>query len=133
MRKLISSGSPYEQEIGFSRAVRLGDVVHVAGTAPIARDGSTACPGDAAGQTRRCLEIIRRAIEEAGGSLEDVVRTRIYATDISRWEEIGKAHGEAFSEIRPAATMVEVTRLLRPDWLVEIEADAVLPSKSGPG
>ena len=125
-RKLVSSTSPYEKQIGFSRAVRVGHLIAVSGTAPIAEDGSTACLDDAAGQTRRCLAIIRKAIEEAGGSLTDVTRTRIYLTEASLWEEVGRAHGEFFSDIRPAATMVVVKSLLRDDWLVEIEADAMI-------
>lgn len=125
-RTLISSASPYEKEIGFSRAVRVGNVIAVSGTAPIMPDGSTACPNDAAGQTRRCLTIIKDAIEQAGGSLSDVIRTRIYLTDASIWEEVGRAHGEFFADIRPAATMVVVKALLRDDWLVEIEADALV-------
>ena len=125
-RKLVSSTSPYEKQIGFSRALRVGNVIAVSGTAPIAEDGSTACPNDAAGQTRRCLEIIQEAIEEAGGSLTDVVRTRIYLTEASMWEEVGRAHGEFFCDIRPAATIVVVKSLLRDDWLIEIEADAVI-------
>jgi len=125
-RQQISSASPYEKSIGFSRAVRVGNLIAVSGTAPIAEDGSTACPGDAAGQTRRCLEIIQRAIQEAGGSLDNVIRTRIYLTDASLWQEVGRVHGEFFGEIRPAATMVEVKRLVSDDWLVEIEADAVV-------
>ena len=125
-RQLVSSTSPYEKQIGFSRAVRVGNLIAVSGTAPIAEDGSTACLNDAAGQTRRCLEIIQKAIEEAGGSLTDVVRTRIYLTEASLWEEVGLAHGEFFCDIRPAATMVVVKSLLRDDWLVEIEADAVV-------
>ena len=124
-RQLISSGSPYEKPIGFSRAVRIGNLIAVAGTAPIAPDGRTACPGDIYGQAKRCLEIIKEAIEKAGGRLEDVIRTRTYLTDITQWEAVAKAHGEFFSEIRPASTMVEVTGLMLPDWLVEIEADCV--------
>ena len=123
-RTLVSSASPYEKEIGFSRAVRVGNVIAVSGTAPIMPDGSTACPNDAVGQTRWCVTIIKDAIEQAGGSLADVIRTRIYLTDASLWEEVGRAHGEFFAEIRPAATMVVVKALLRDDWLVEIEADA---------
>ena len=125
-RHNISSASPYESSIGFSRAVRVGNSIHVAGTAPIAPDGTTACPGDAYGQTKRCLEIIRQAIESAGGKLSDVVRTRIMVTDMNRWEAVGRAHGEAFRDIRPAATMYEVTRLVHDEWLVEIEADAIV-------
>ncbi|MDH3890294.1 MAG: RidA family protein [candidate division Zixibacteria bacterium] len=125
-RTLISSASPYESEIGFSRAVRVGDLVAVSGTAPILPDGSSACPNDAVGQTRRCLSIIQDAIEEAGGSLADVYRTRIYLTDAVHAEDVGRAHGEFFSDIRPAATMVVVKALLRDDWLVEIEAEALV-------
>jgi enamine deaminase RidA (YjgF/YER057c/UK114 family) len=122
-RKNVSSGSPYEPAIGFSRAVRVGPIISVSGTAPIADDGSTACPGDLYGQTRRCLEIILKAVREAGGSKKDVVRTRVMLTDVSRWEEAARAHGEFFADVRPASTFVEVSRLIDPDWLVEIEAD----------
>ena len=126
MRQTVSSGSPYESSIGFSRAVRIGNMIAVSGTAPIAADGSTAAPGDAYAQAKRCLEIIKKAIEDCGGRLTDVVRTRILVTDMSRWEEIGRAHGDFFADIRPASTMVEVKGLVRDDWLVEIEADCVL-------
>lgn len=122
----ITSGSPYEPIIGFSRAVRIGDRVAVGGTAPIGPDGKTFAPGDPAAQTTRCLEIIKQALEEAGAGLENVIRTRMFVTDASHWEEIGKAHGEVFGDIRPASTMVEVSGLLDPDWLVEIEADAII-------
>lgn len=125
-RQRVSSASPYESTIGFCRAVRVGNTIHVAGTGPIAPDGSTAAAGDAYGQAYRCLEIIQAAIEEAGGKLEHVVRTRMYVTDISQWEAIGKAHGEFFRDIRPASTMVEVKGLVRDDWYVEIEADAII-------
>jgi enamine deaminase RidA (YjgF/YER057c/UK114 family) len=125
-RKLVSSGSKYEPRIGFSRAVRVGNVVSVAGTAPIGPDGKTAGPGDPAAQTRRCLEIIRAALEVAGASMADVVRTRIFMTRIGDWEKVGEVHGEFFREIRPASTMVQVDRLIDPEWLVEIEADAVI-------
>ncbi len=123
----IASGSPYEPIIGFSRAVRIGDRVAVGGTAPIGPDGKAFAPGDPAAQTRRCLEIIEQALAEAGAGMEHVIRTRMFVTDASHWEEIGKAHGEAFGDIRPASTMVEVSGLLDPDWLVEIEVDAILP------
>jgi enamine deaminase RidA (YjgF/YER057c/UK114 family) len=129
MRKLISSGSPYEPQIGFSRAVRVGNLVAVSGTAPIAPDGGVAAPGDLYGQTRRCLEIIAQAISAAGLGLESVIRTRVMLTDISRWEEAARAHGEVFGEIRPASTFVEVKQLIRREWLVEIEADCVAASK----
>jgi enamine deaminase RidA (YjgF/YER057c/UK114 family) len=125
-RQNISSGSPFEKPIGFSRAVRTGERIVVAGTAPIAPDGTTACPGDMYGQTRRCLEIIGEAIEAAGGQLHDVVRTRVLLTDADRWQEAARAHGEVFGAIRPACTFVEVQRLIDPDWLVEIEADAMV-------
>ena len=124
VRKNISSGSPMEKPIGFSRAVRNGPHIYVAGTAPIAEDGSTACAGDVYGQTIRCFEIAKSAIEDAGGEMSDVVRTRVMLTDISRWEEAAKAHVEYFSDIRPVCTFVEVSRFIKEDWLVEIEVDA---------
>ena len=126
-RRLVSSGSPLEPEIGFSRAVRVGRHIAVAGTAPIGADGRAACPGDVYGQTRHCLDIVRRAIEDAGGTLDQVVRSRIMLTDIERWREAAKAQGEVFGAIRPASTFVQVSRFIDPDWLVEIEADCVLP------
>ena len=125
MRKLVSSGSPFEPRIGFSRAVRVGSIVAVSGTAPIAPDGSVAAPCDVYGQTRRCLDIIARAVGEAGLGLHNVIRTRVMLTDISRWEEAARAHGEVFSTVKPACTFVEVKRLIDPGWLVEIEADCV--------
>lgn len=126
-KMLVSSGSPYEEPIGFSRAVRVGNLIAVAGTAPVAEDGKTAYPGDAYGQTLRCLEIIKAAIEKAGGKLENVVRTRMFLTRAEIWQDVGRAHGEYFGKIRPASTMVVVQALLSPDWLIEIEADCVLP------
>jgi enamine deaminase RidA (YjgF/YER057c/UK114 family) len=125
MRQQVSSGSPYEPQIGFSRAVRVGPFVAVSGTAPIAPDGSVAAPGDLYGQTKRCLEIIAQAIAEAGLTLEDVIRTRVMLTDISRWKEAARAHGEFFSAVRPASTFVEVKGLIDRGWLVEIEADCI--------
>ncbi len=127
MRQLVSSGSPFESRIGFSRAVKVGSHVAVSGTAPIAPDGSVACPDDAYGQTKRCFEIIEGAIRECGLTLSDVIRTRVMLTDISRWEEAARAHGEVFGAIRPASTFVEVKGLISPDWLVEIEADCIVP------
>lgn len=127
MRKLVSSGSPYEPKIGFSRAVRIGPFVAVSGTAPIAPGGGVAAPGDMYGQAKRCLEIIAEAIGKAGLGLDSVIRTRVMLTDISRWEEAARAHGEMFSGIRPASTFVEVKALVEPGWLVEIEADCVAP------
>jgi enamine deaminase RidA (YjgF/YER057c/UK114 family) len=125
-RQNISSGSPFEKPIGFSRAVRLGKRITVSGTAPIAADGTTAHPGDMYRQTLRCLEIIRAAIEAGGGRLEDVIRTRVYLTDAGRWQDAASAHGKIFGDIRPACTFVEVSRLIDSDWLVEIEAEAVV-------
>lgn len=124
-RKLVSSGSPYEPTIGFSRAVRVGDRVWVAGTAPVMADGGDP-PEDAYGQARRCLEIIVAALREAGAGPEHVVRTRTFLTKPELWEEVGRAHGEVFRDVRPASTMVVVSALLDPRWLVEIEADAML-------
>ena len=125
-RQLISSGSPFEKPIGFSRAVRVGNVIAVSGTAPIAPGGGTAYPGDLFRQTRTCIEIIKDAIEKAGGHLEDVIRTRIMLTDISQWRESARAHGEFFGDIRPASTFVQVIGFIDADWLVEIEADCVV-------
>ena len=124
-RRLISGHSPYEQIVGFSRAVVVGDRVFVAGTAPIPADGSSP-PEGAYEQARLCLEIIGRALEKAGARFEDVVRTRVYVTDPTHWQDVGRAHGEVFGEIRPANTTV-VTSLLDPAWKVEIDVDAVLP------
>ncbi|MFE2165330.1 RidA family protein [Streptomyces sp. NPDC059447] len=126
IRHTVSSGSPLEPEIGFSRAVRVGSQVAVAGTAPIADDGSTAAPGDVYGQTVRCLDIAERALREAGARLEDVVRTRIMLTDVGQWKEAARAHGERFAAIRPVTTFVEVSRFIDPAWLVEVEVDAVV-------
>jgi enamine deaminase RidA (YjgF/YER057c/UK114 family) len=126
VRRTVSSGSPLEPEIGFARAVRVGAHVAVAGTAPIAPGGGTSCPGDVYGQTLRCFEIAETALAEAGASLGHVIRTRIMLTDIGRWREAAKAHGEQFREVRPACTFVEVSRFIDPDWLVEIEIDAIV-------
>ncbi|MEO7325439.1 MAG: RidA family protein [Dokdonella sp.] len=125
MRTLVSSGSHLEPYIGFSRAVRVGCHLAVAGTAPIAPDGSVAAPGDVYGQTRRCLEIIAQAVADAGFPLDSVIRTRVMLTDISRWEEAARAHGEAFARIKPACTFVEVKGFIDREWLVELEADCV--------
>jgi enamine deaminase RidA (YjgF/YER057c/UK114 family) len=123
-RRLISGHSPYEPIVGFSRAVVIGDHVYVAGTAPIPADGSPP-PEGAYEQARLCLEIIGGALERAGARFEDVVRTRIYLTDAAYWEEVARAHGEVFAEIRPANTTV-VTALLDPAWKLEIDVDAVV-------
>ena len=122
MRKNISGGSPYEPIIGFSRAVRVGNSVHLAGTGPVGADNE-----DAAGQARRIFQIAEKALAEAGASFNDVVRTRMFLTHVEDWEAIGRVHGEFFSEVRPAATMVVVAALLNPAWRIEIEMDAVIP------
>jgi len=124
MRENISSGAPWEDQVGYSRAVRIGNMVEVSGTAPI-REGEIA-GANAYEQTKVCLEIIEEALKRAGATMSDVVRTRIYVTDISQWVAIGKAHGEVFEKIKPATTMVEVSSLIEKGMLVEVEATAVL-------
>ena len=125
-RQLVSSGSPYEPIAGFSRAVRVGNWISVGGTAPIGPDGMTVSPGDAADQARRCFEIIKAALEQAGSGMGDVVRTRMLLTRIEDWEAVARVRGEFFRDIRPVDTIVQVARFIRPDWLIEIEADAVI-------
>jgi enamine deaminase RidA (YjgF/YER057c/UK114 family) len=125
-RELISGHSPYEPVFGFSRAVRIGDRVVVAGTAPVPADGAAPPPGGYE-QAMVCLELIREALAKAGASMRDVVRTRMYLTGAEHWQEVARAHGAVFGEIRPAATAVIVAGLLDPAWVVEIEAEAVLP------
>ena len=124
-RKYFLSGSPYENQFGFSRVMRVGNTIYVAGTAPIAPDGSTASPGDPEGQARRCFEVITKVLEEAGALLGEVVRTRMYITDASYAEAVGRVHNEFFAETRPVATMVVVAGLIRDDFLVEVEVDCV--------
>ncbi|OXM16093.1 RidA family protein [Paenibacillus herberti] len=121
----ISTGSPWEPIVGYSRAIRCGNVIEVAGTTAM-KDGAVVGKDDAYAQTKYILEVIQAALEQLGSSMSDVVRTRMFVTDISRWEEIGKAHGEFFKEIRPVATMVEVKSLIEADLLVEIEAQAIV-------
>jgi len=128
-RDRVSSGSPYEPRVGLSRAVRAGRWIAVSGTAPIGTDGRTVGVGDAAAQARRCLEIVKAAIERAGGSLTDVVRTRILLTRIEDWEAVAAVYGEFFAAIRPANTILQVVRFIDPEWRVEIEADAVLETE----
>jgi enamine deaminase RidA (YjgF/YER057c/UK114 family) len=125
-RRLVSSGSPFEPTIGFSRAVRDGRHVFVAGTCAVMPDGA-APPADAYGQAKRCLEIILAALADAGGRRQHVVRTRTFLLDAADWEEVGRAHGEFFADVRPASTMIVVSGFLDPRWIVEIEADALLP------
>lgn len=124
MRKNISSGAPWEDTVGYSRAVKIGSIIEVSGTAPV-RDGKVAGI-DAYEQTKVCIEIIEEALKEAGASLKDVIRTRMFVTDISKWEEFGRAHGEFFSDIKPATAMIEISQLIDPKMLIEIEATAVI-------
>ncbi len=121
----VSSGSPYEPVVGFSRALRVGNIVAVGGTTA-GSGGKMVGIGDPAAQARAILEIIAKALADAGARLEDVIRTRIYLTDIDHWEAVGRVHVEVFGEIRPASSILQVTRFINPDWLVEIEADAVV-------
>jgi enamine deaminase RidA (YjgF/YER057c/UK114 family) len=125
-RQRISSGSPYEPRLGISRGVRAGRMIAISGTAPIGPDGKNVAPGDAAAQARRCFEIVRDALHKAGSSLDDVVRTRVLLTSIEDWEAVGKVHGEFFAGIRPANTIMQISRFIDPDWLVEVEVDAVI-------
>lgn len=126
-RERTASASPFEESIGFSRAIRVGDRILVSGTAPVEADGSST-PGDAEAQAERCLDIIVGSIRALGGQRSDIVRTRIFITDPADADAVGRAHGRRFSDVRPAATMVVVSALLRPEWRVEIEAEALVTS-----
>lgn len=125
-RKNIGSGKPWETLVGYSRAVRVGNHIHVAGTVAAGANGEGLFPGDAGGQTTQILATIEKALKELGADLRHVVRTRIFVTDITQWESIGTAHGRAFAQIRPVTTMVEVQKLIGPEFLVEIEAEAIV-------
>ncbi len=125
-RQRVSTGSPYEPKIGICRAVKAGQFIAVTGTAPLGPDGKTVGLGDPAAQARRCFEIIGEALEKLGASLSDVVRTRILLTQIEDWEAVAKVHGGLFKDIRPATTVMQVSRFIDPDWLIEVEVDAVV-------
>jgi len=122
----VFSGAPWEPRVGYCRALRAGERVFVTGTAPVGEDGRVHAPGDAYAQARRCFEIIAEALRGVGAGMTDVTRTRMFVTDITRWEEFGRAHSEAFGDHPPTTSMVEVSRLIDPEMLVEIEADAVV-------
>lgn len=127
-RRRLHSGAPWEKQVGYCRAVRSGNHVAVSGTAPVGEDGGVVGEGDAYAQAKRCIEIIESALLDAGASLSDVVRTRMFVTDIDQWEAIGRAHAEAFGAAPPATTMVEVSRLIDQRMIVEIEVDAIISS-----
>ena len=131
-RVLVSNGNPMETIVGFCRAVRVGPYISVGGTAPVDPDGNTVGPGDPAVQARRCLEIIKEALEKAGSGLEDVVRTRVILTNIDDWKKVIEVRAEYFKDIRPVDTIMQVTRFVNPEWLVEFEADAVVADGSAP-
>lgn len=129
----VFSGAPWEEQVAYCRALRAGNLIFITGTAPVADDGAVFAPNDAYRQTQRCLEIIRKSLQALGADLRHIVRTRLYVTDIRRWEEFGRAHRECFAGHPPCATMVEVTGLIDPAMLIEIEADAVCDSPPPPG
>jgi enamine deaminase RidA (YjgF/YER057c/UK114 family) len=125
-RKSVSTGSPYEPIVGISRAVRIGNVIAIAGTAPLGPDGKTVGIGDPQAQARRCFEISRAALEQLGAGLSDVIRTRVLLTRIEDWRAVAEVHGEFFRDIRPVNTIMQVSRFIDPDWLIETEVDAVV-------
>jgi enamine deaminase RidA (YjgF/YER057c/UK114 family) len=129
-RQSVSSGSSYEPIMGISRAVRMGQMIAVSGTAPIGPDGKTVGVGDPTAQARRCFEIAKQALEKLGASLDDVIRTRVFLTRIEDWKAVAEVHGERFRGVRPASTFVQVSRFVDRDWLVEVEVDAVAPPKA---
>ena len=129
-RKRVSSGSPYEPIVGFSRAVRVGNIIAVGGTGPLGPDGKTVGPGDVTAQARRCFEISVTALEQLGAGASDIIRTRMMLTRIEDWEAAARVHGEFFGEIRPASTIMQVSSFIESDWLIETEVDAVLADSS---
>jgi len=129
---LVSNGNPMETVVGFSRAVRVGPYISVGGTAPVDSEGKTVGVGDPAAQARRCLEIIKEALENAGASMEDVVRTRVLLTNIEDWKKVIEVRAEYFKEIRPVDTIMQVSQFVNPEWLVELEADAVISDGTEP-
>jgi enamine deaminase RidA (YjgF/YER057c/UK114 family) len=129
-RQHVSSGSPYEAHLGYARAVRIGPLISIGGTAAIGPDGKTVAKGDASAQAQRCFEIIQTALEGLGANLSDVIRTRILLTHIEDWERVGQVHGSFFEHIQPVTTVMQVTRFIDPDWLVEVEVDAYVNESS---
>jgi enamine deaminase RidA (YjgF/YER057c/UK114 family) len=129
-RQHVLSGSPYESRLGFARAVRIGPLIAIGGTAPLGPDGKTVARGDASAQAQRCFEIIQTALEGLGASLTDVIRTRILLTNIDDWERVGQVHGSFFEHIQPVTTVMQVTRFIDPDWLIEVEVDAYVEKRN---